>query len=172
MKNLLAVSEAIDRIVSIVGRTAAVLIFFIIGIVLFETVMRYFFNAPTRWAHDLSGWIQVAFIFLGGAYALQKGYFVRVDILYTRLSERIQVIIDIVVTTSLFVCFAFVMLYHGFDFAMSSYRTGEVSPTRGWDGPLYPAKFMIPIGMALLSLAWLSHLCRSLCRIFQTGEHE
>ena len=49
-------------------------IFLLIGVVMYEVLARYFFNLPTRWTYDARrGWLQVAYVFLGGAYALQKG---------------------------------------------------------------------------------------------------
>ena len=62
--------------------------------------------------------------------------------------------------TGLFGVFAAVMIWKGLDFAYMSFRMGEISPTGAWDGPVYPAKFMIPIGMILISLAWLTRSCR------------
>jgi TRAP-type mannitol/chloroaromatic compound transport system permease small subunit len=150
----------VDAFSIAIGRVLALLIFAMIAIIALEVVSRYFFNRPTAWAQDVSSWLQVAYIFLGAPFALERGYFVRVDILYGRFSPRLRAIIDLTVSTVLFACFAAVLIVDGLDFALTSYRIGETSPTGIWAGPVYPAKFMVPIGMILLSLVWITQICR------------
>jgi TRAP-type mannitol/chloroaromatic compound transport system permease small subunit len=135
-------------------------IYVMIAVIMYETVARYFFDAPTPWAHDVSGWLQTAYIFLGGALALQKGSFVRVDIFFGRLSPRGRAWVDLTFGTTLFACFAVVMIWKGADLAMLSFKMGETSSTGVWKGPVFPAKLMVPVGMALLSLAWLGLMGR------------
>jgi TRAP-type mannitol/chloroaromatic compound transport system permease small subunit len=154
--------DLFDTIGEWIGRTVALAIFLMIGIVCYEIIARYFFNAPTRWVHDASGWLQVAYVFLGGAFALQRGYFVRVDLFYARMSARTQAWVDVTLSTTLFALFATVMIWKGLGLAMSSYNMGEISSTGTWQGPVWPAKFMVPIGVALLSLAWISRVGRQL----------
>ena len=147
--------RSIERFVEAVGRVVSLGIFLLIGVVMYEVLARYFFNLPTRWTYDTSGWLQVAYVFLGGAYALQKGYFVRVDV-----SPRTQAWIDVTFSTVLFLLFAGVLAWRGFVLAMASYAMNEVSSTGTWDGPVWPAKFMVPIGVVLLSLAWFARVAR------------
>lgn len=151
-----------DAIAEWIGRLVALAIFLMIAIVVLEVVSRYFFNAPTKWVYDTSGWLQVGYIFLGGAFALQRGYFVRVDLFYGRMSPRAQAWVDVTLSTALFALFAGAMLWKGLGLALSSYQMGEISSTGTWQGPVWPAKFMIPIGVALLSLAWISRVGRQL----------
>jgi TRAP-type mannitol/chloroaromatic compound transport system permease small subunit len=148
-----------------IGRAVSLFIYVMIFVIMYETLARYFFNAPTAWAHDVSGWLQVAYVFLGGAYALQKGYLVRVDVLYASLSPRAQATIDLTASTVMFVCFATVMIWKGSTLALQSFAMGETSSTGVWRGPVYPAKFMVPIGMGLLCLAWLARMAQQFARL-------
>lgn len=159
------IAGAIDALSIAVGRAVSLLIFIMIAIIAFEVVSRYFFNRPTAWAQDFSGWLQVGYIFLGAAFAFKRGYLVRVDIIYGRLSPRAQAVIDLTLSTALFACFAGVIIWKGLDFALASYRMGESSPSGVWGGRVYPAKFLVPIGMILLSLAWLAQICRDALRL-------
>lgn len=158
----------IDALGSVIGRAVSLLIFIMIAIIAVEVVSRYFFNRPTAWAQDFSGWLQVAYIFLGAPFALKQGYMVRVDVLYGRFSPRGQAIVDVTLSTALFVCFAAVLVWKGFDFAWQSYRMGETSASGVWQGPVYPAKFLVPIGMVLLSLAWMAQIIRQI--LFLMGD--
>jgi TRAP-type mannitol/chloroaromatic compound transport system permease small subunit len=162
--------DSIDRVIAGIGRIVSLSIFLLIGIVMYEVVARYFFNAPTRWAYDTSGWFQVAYVFLGGAYALQRGYLVRVDVFYTRMTPRVQAWVDVTISTVLFALFASVLIWRGFALAIASYEMNEVSSTGSWNGPAWPAKFMIPIGMLLLSVAWFARIARQV--LFLSGRSE
>jgi TRAP-type mannitol/chloroaromatic compound transport system permease small subunit len=159
----------IDSLVDGIGRLVSLSIFLLIGIVSYEVIARYFFNAPTRWVYDTSGWFQVAYVFLGGAYALQKGYFVRVDVFYARMSPSAQAWVDVTISTALFILFASVLLWRGFALAMASYEMNEISSTGTWNGPVWPAKFMIPAGVLLLSLAWFARVARQVMFLFGRG---
>lgn len=160
----------IDRAIAGIGRVISLSIFLLIGIVMYEVLARYLFNAPTRWVYDTSGWFQVAYIFLGGAYTLQKGYFVRVDVFYGQMTPRAQAWIEVTISTALFVLFASVLFWRGFVLAMASYAMNETSSTGTWNGPVWPAKFMIPIGMLLLSVAWFARVARLV--LFLSGRRE
>src|SRR5215207_3142333 len=118
--------RSIEGFVEVVGRIVSLGIFLLIGVVMYEVLARYFFNLPTRWTYDMSGWLQVAYVFLGGAYALQKGYFVRVDVFYAHASSRTQAWIDLTFSTVLFGLFAGVLAWRGFVLAMASYAMNEI----------------------------------------------
>lgn len=154
------IAARIDAFGNAIGRAVSLLIFVMIVIIAIEVVSRYFFNRPTAWVQDFSGWLQVAYIFLGAPFALKRGYLVRVDVFYARFSPRLQAIVDLTLSTALFVCFAAVLIWKGLDFAYASYRMGETSSSGMWRGPVYPAKFLVPIGMMLLALAWFAQICR------------
>lgn len=159
---LLGLADLLDRIGRAIGNVVAPLIFVMLAVILVEVIGRYFFNRPTPWAHDVSGWLQVAYVFLGGMYAMQRGYMVRVDVIYAALPKRAQALIDLTLGTALFAVFAYVMITRGLDFAMMSWRSGETSGTGVWRGPVWPAKFMVPIGVGLLTVAWIGHAARQL----------
>lgn len=158
-------SYGIDAVNAAIGRITSYLIFAMIGVIMVEIIARSAFNAPTSWVHDVSGWLQVFYIFLGGAWALQKGYLVRVDIFYQDMSVRGQALVDVFISTALFAAFAWVMIGNGWTLAMRSFAIGEVSGNGGWGGPVWPAKFMIPIGMALMTLSWAARCIRQVIRI-------
>jgi hypothetical protein len=52
----------IDSLVEGIGRLVSLSIFLLIGMVIYEVFAPYFFNAPTRWVYDTSGWFQVAYV--------------------------------------------------------------------------------------------------------------
>jgi len=148
----------IDGLLGGIGRAVALLVPVMIVLIVLEMVLRGGFNRPTSWAHELSGWLLTVFVFLGGPYALIRGNFVRVDVVFRQISPRAQLLIDTFVSTLLMAAFTGVLLWLGVNFFLSSYAVGEVSATGSWSGPVWAAKLMVPLGSLLLLLGWLSHL--------------
>jgi TRAP-type mannitol/chloroaromatic compound transport system permease small subunit len=166
-KKLSSVSRALDRFVEAIGRTVSLLVLVIIAIVSLEMVLRFVFNRPTPWAHELSAWFQVALVFLGGGYAFNKGQFVRIDVVHMRMSPRAKAIVDLTLGSVLLGLFAGAMIWHGTDLAWQSFRMGEVSATGGWSGPVFIAKGLVPLGGILLVMAWISHMLKQLVILFE-----
>ena len=158
---LLKLSSRIDAINKWIGTFAAYLVYVIIAIILYEIIMRSAFNHPTPWVHDTSGWLQVFYVFFGGAWALQRGYLVRVDVLYQQFPARVRAFIDLVITSLLMGLFIWVMIDKGYDFALKSFNRGETPMNGAWEGPVWPAKFAVVIGSLLLGLAWFSKAIRA-----------
>ena len=154
------VSGYIDQVLELIGKAIAMLIFLMIGVIVFEMIARGLFDMPTSWAHELSSWLLTLFILLGGPWALAKGQFVRVDVFHAQMSPKTKALVDTFISTILFALFVAVLIWLGGKFAISSFLIGERSATGGWAGPVWVPKFAIPLGAVLLSFAWISHLIR------------
>jgi TRAP-type mannitol/chloroaromatic compound transport system permease small subunit len=109
----------------------------------------------------VSSWLLVGLIFLGGPWALARGHFVRVDALYSRFPPRMKAIVDSTVSTALFILFVGVLVKLGGQLALRSFAIGETSATGAWDGPVWLAKWLVPVGGVLLTLAWISQLAHA-----------
>lgn len=150
-----------DSLIAGLGRIAALLILAIIATMVFEMVMRGVFGMSTPWAGDVSSWLLVGVIFLGGPWALANGNFVRVDAVFGVFPARVKALIDSTISTALFALFAYVLIDFGGDLALRSFQIGETSATGSWNGPVWVSKALVPLGTVILSLAWLSHLVKS-----------
>lgn len=148
----------LERLITGVGRFASLLILPVIGLLLYEIIARAAFNEASSWAHEVSTWLITGLIFLGGPYALLRGQFVRVDILFNRLPARAKAIIDTSVSTVLFGAFVYTLIWLGGNQAVRSIAIGETSSSGTWAGPVWAAKLLIPVGAFLLALAWIVHL--------------
>lgn len=155
----------IEVFVNAIGAVARALIFVLMAIIGYEAVMRYFFGAPTTWAYDLSSWVLVFYVFLGGGYALLQDGFVRVDILFQTLPVRTRFWLDATVGTLLMLCFTGSLIWYGGELALRSFNLGEVSSSGGWRGPVWPAKFAVPFGAFLVLLAWVANLTKRLANL-------
>lgn len=148
----------IDAVIAGLGKLVALLILAIIAIMIAEMISRDLFSVSMSWAGELSSWLLVAMIFLGGPWALARGNFVRVDAVFDRFGPRTKALVDTVISSVLFALFCGVLIKFGGDFALKSFAMGERSATGGWGGPVWAAKALVPIGAIFLAFAWLSHL--------------
>lgn len=160
MPMLRKISSYIDRCLEIIGKAIALLVFVIIGTIIFEMLARGLFDMPTSWTHELSAWLLAAFILIGGPWALAKGQFVRVDVFHGQMSPKMKAIVDSFISTVLFILFAWVLIWLGGKYAFSSFQIGERSATGGWGGPVWLAKSAVPIGAVLLSFGWIAHILK------------
>ena len=158
-----------DQFVVWVGRSFAWGIFILTAAVMYEVIMRYFFNAPTLWAFDFTIQMYGAVFMMGGASAMSTKTHVKADMYYNRLSERGQAILDLV----LFICFyapgVFALTYAGYFYAKKAWIVHETS----WNSPaqiqIYFSKSLIPIAGLLLLIIGISEIFRCIICI-KTGK--
>lgn len=150
----------IDRISEYSGKFTSFLILLMIILICLETVLRYVFNSPTIWSGELTTMVFGAYIILGGAYTLLVGGHVNMDIIHSRLSPRAKAVIDIV-TFVFFVFFCVVLIWKGWERAMSALSTGELSVTE-WRPVVFPIMIILVIGSFLLFLQGIAKFVRDI----------
>ena len=158
-----------DQFVVWVGRAFAWGIFILTAAVMYEVIMRYFFNAPTLWAFDFTIQMYGAVFMMGGASAMSTKTHVKADMYYNRLSEKGQAILDLI----LFICFyapgVFALTYAGYFYAKKAWIVHETS----WNSPaqiqVYFSKSLIPIAGLLLLIIGISEIFRCIICI-KTGK--
>jgi TRAP-type mannitol/chloroaromatic compound transport system permease small subunit len=151
---LKAFVSIVNKLNGWVGKVISMLVFPMIGFLVWEVIMRYVFNQPTIWAHELSAILYAVFFLLGGAYTLQQNGHINVDILYLQLSPRKRAVLDLI-TWILFYFFCGVMLWEGAKFAWTSIKIMERASTV-WEPPIWPVKICIPLGAFLILLQGLT----------------
>ena len=151
----------IDTINEIVGRIVVVLAVIFAAIIIYDVVMRYAFNAPTRWAFDLSKQLYGFYFILLGGYALRHGSHVRVDLLLERFSPGLTRIVEIAGYVIFFFPFAWIFLTRSYDFAATSWAQGET--TYGAVAlPVYPLKAALCVAAGLLLIQGVSEVLKIL----------
>jgi len=132
--------------------------------VAYEVAARYVFNAPTKWAYDVTYMLYGAQFMLAAAYTLLKGGHIRTDVFYERWSARTRATIDAVSYVLFFFPGMLFILYAGAVEARQAWAINERAG--GW--PLYPFKTVIPVTAALLALQGLSELIKC-ARVIRGG---
>jgi len=101
----------VDYVSTKIGRLAMYLIFLMIGTLLLSSITRNILHIPLSWTVELAQFTLPAYYLLGGAYSMQLGDHVRMDLFYDRLSEINKARLDVV--TSFCLLFYLVTLLYG-----------------------------------------------------------
>lgn len=144
-----------------VGRVVAWLIIPLIGVLVYEVIMRYGMNRPTMWAYDITYMLYGAMFMLGAAYALGRDEHVRADFLFNILSPRWQGLLDGSFTLFLFFPALLFFTIATFDYAAVSWSRGERIITSPWMPIIYPLKTVMPVTGGLLLIQGVSELLKS-----------
>ena len=124
-------------------------------------------NAMSRYAFDLSSnaWLEVqwylfaAIVMFGASHTLRVNEHVRVDILYTHLSERGKEWLDLIGTAVFLVPSMLVIAWYSWPFFEQSWAIRESSSNAG--GLIrYPVKFLVPLGFTLVALQGISEIIK------------
>lgn len=151
--------NAFDRALSIISFAGAVLAaaatLAILGLVCTEVFLREIFNLSTLISDEMSGYLNVAVVYLGLSYTLREGGFIRVEAFYNRIAHRAGRLVPwIVVLTSLL--YLLVLIVYMGQHVVYSYeadiRSMFVSQT-----PLFWPQLLIPLGLGILALQLLAY---------------
>lgn len=160
----------IDSISEWTGKGISWIVVILTATLGYEVLMRYFFNAPTQWAYDISYMLGGTFFLVGAAYTFWMKAHVRIDIFYNRFSPRTQALIDVIFMLIFFFPVWIGLFYKLIPFVYLSWKIGERSMESYWRPILYPFKTVMPIGVFLLLLQGISEFIRSLFMLIKEKE--
>lgn len=146
LKTYVRVVDAFNRRV---GRATMYLIFAMMGILLYSSISKVWF-LPSLWTLEMAQFVMAAYYLLGGAYSLQLGSHVRMDLLYGQWTLRTRAMVDAVTIIMLLVYLAF-LLYGGVSSTTYALKYGETSYS-SWAPYMAPIKIIMTIGVALTFL--------------------
>ena len=156
------VLKTIDSINEFVGEQMKWVVLFLILVVCSEVMMRYVFNSPTSQLPVIQTWTGTTLYILAFGYVmLHKGH-VRVDVLYTRFSDRMKAIMDVILFFVFFVPAIGSLLYSGYNWMIHAWVAGERSMLTYWYPPMAPVRTIVFIGLSLFFLQGLATLYRDL----------
>ena len=155
----LGISAAIDRLTKAFGWIASWLVLFSALISAGNAASRYLFNLSSNAWLEIQ-WQMFAGIFmLSAAHVLKVNEHVRVDLLYGSASPRRKLWIDVIGIPLFLFPSVLVIGYFSWSFFLASYAIGETSSNAG-GLPVWPVKFLLPLGLALVFLQGVSELIK------------
>ena len=159
MHILLAISRAIDKLNEKLAVIADWLVLLSCLISAGNAFSRYAFSISSNAWLEIQWYMFGALVLLGASYTLRRNEHVRVDIIYSNLSTRRQIAIDIFGGILFLLPATIILAYLSWPVFYNSWVQGEISTNAG--GLVrWPIKIFLPLGFALLSLQGISELIK------------
>ena len=159
MKALLALSRAIDAVNERLGRAADWMILIAVLISAGNAMSRYAFDQSSNAWLEVQWYLFAGVVMLGASYTLRLNEHVRVDILYTLLSERGKEWLDLLGAALFLIPSCLIIAWFSWPFFRESWAIQEMSTNAG--GLIrWPVKLVIPVGFVLLALQGLSEIIK------------
>ena len=154
-----------DRLIEALGKAVSWLSAILVVLICYDVVSRYLFNKSSVAIYELEWHIFALIFLLGAAYAFKHDRHVRVDVIYSRLSEKSKAWINLIGTVVLLLPFCVIIIKSGFDFVSNSYRLLESSADAGGLPARYLIKAAIPLGFLFVAIQAISVIFRSILTI-------
>lgn len=161
MAGLIALSSAIDRFNSFVGRWVSWLILAAVLVSAGNAIIRKAFSMSSNAWLELQWYLFGAAFLLAAAYTLRDNEHIRVDIVYGMFSRRTQHLIDLFGHLFFLMPFTILMMFYLFPYVSLSYRSGEMSTNAG-GLILWPAKSLLLISFILLVVQGVSEIIKKI----------
>lgn len=152
----------VDTINRRIGRIMMYMIFALMGILLYSSITKTFF-LPSLWTFEMAQFFMVGYYILGGAYTLQLGSHVRMDLLYGSCRKNTKAWIDLC-TVFFLIFYLSIMLYGGFSSTEYALEYGERSYS-SWRPYMAPIKIIMCIGILLMLLQAISEFFKDVARL-------
>jgi len=131
--------------------------------------MRYAFRQPTVWSFDVSYMLGGTIMLMGMAWVTTRREQVRVDILYTKYSPKVKLIVDAVLNLLLFFPVYVMLLTRAVPRTIFSFTNKEFSEVGFWRPLMWPYRTMMLVAVSLWVLATIVWVVRDLYKL-KTGE--
>ena len=145
-----------------VGRIVMYGIFVMVGVLLWSSISKTFF-LPSLWTLEVAQFAMVTYYILGGAYSIQLGSNVRMDLFYSNWSDRKKSWVD-AITVLFLIFFLGVLLYGGYDSTEYAFKYNERSAT-AWRPYMWPIKVTMCTGIFLMLLQATCELIKDIAKI-------
>ena len=153
-------SAGIDRINQVLGKVASIMILLSCVVSAVNALLRYGLDISNNWPLELQWYLFSAAVMLGAAYTLRRNEHIRVDLIYSRLSDRGRIWVDLF--GFVFFLMPACILFTWLSWTSLFYPSWLVMEHSLNSGGLarYPIKFVVPLGFFILSLQGLSEIIK------------
>jgi TRAP-type mannitol/chloroaromatic compound transport system permease small subunit len=159
MKRLLALSRIIDRVSETIGRWIAWLVVVAALVSAGNAVIRKLLDTSSNAWLELQWWLFGMVFLLCAPWTLASNEHIRIDIVNNLFPRGLKNAVEVIGHMLFLLPVCLVMLYTAIPFFITSLLQNEQSANAG-GLPLYPPKFLIPLGFALLLVQGISELIK------------
>ena len=164
MRSLLALSRAID---AVNARFGALADWFILASVLISAgnaIVRYVFGYSSNGLLEIQWYLFGGAVFLGASHTLKMNEHVRVDIIYSHLSDRGRHLVDLFGMVFFLLPAMIFLGWLSWPVFVKAFTTGEMSSNYG--GLIqWPILLAPPVGFALLAIQGLSEIIKRIAAL-------
>ena len=163
-KLLNRVNRIIERVSDLGLVVSGILILVMSVLSTYGVGRRYLLHRPEPYSYELSTMLLVACVVFAVAGLQRYKRHLRVDFIANFLPATVQNALIDIVTPILGLFYVVVITWKSFDNALYSMSIWETSQS-SWEEPLFPVKFLVPIGMALLCLVLAAQLSQGIASL-------
>jgi len=144
------------------GRVAMWSLFALMAVLLWGAIARAG-GAPQIWTDEMAQFLLLGYFFIGGAYSLQMDSAVRMDLLYSRWSDRTRAAVDAITIFTL-ITYLGVLLWGGVE--STAYALEYAERRRGlWRPYMAPIKIVMCVGLVMMILQCTAFLIRDIAKV-------
>lgn len=150
MASMHPIAARLRQFSELIGATIAWLTLPMVGATFLIAFARYAFALNWIWLQELVVWLHALVFMLGAAYTLNRDEHVRVDIFYTRFSQRGQAWVEFIGCLVFLIPVSMLLIWTSIDYVATSWSIGEGSTEVG--GLPYP---FVPLLKSIIPLAFI-----------------
>ena len=144
--------RAVEKINNAITSISAISIFLLNCIVLYDVILRYFFNKPTIWASEISIYLLLLMTFISAAYTLQIDGHVSCNILTEKVGPKVSRIFFLI-ASPFGLMFCVILGWEVWRLFFMAYKEKWIS-SHALGIPLKYPYFVMPVGTLLLIVTY------------------
>ena len=151
MNSLFKIVQKYTEKISFIGFvTSGIAIVFMVLLLITEVLVRTIIGKSTYVAQEFTSYLLLYFAFVSLAYVLKQDRHINIGVVTTRLPDKIQKILTLIVYFSSIPVVVY-MIYWTADLTIVTYKRMEISETI-FETPLFVPKLFMPIGLIIFAL--------------------
>ena len=156
--------DRIARLMRTVGDAASWLYLVVVGIIAYEVTMRYLFNAPTLWVHELSVALAATCFVIGGPLVHQDRHHITISFVYDRMSPVVRIWARVLGSFLTLVFCGFLAFATIIQAGLALKVMEKTGTALNWPIPVY-LKTLFAVCAVVMTLQSLLHLARDIAAL-------
>ncbi len=167
-----AVLHVIDLTSDWTAKAVSWLAVALVLVLVFDVVERYVFGGATVWAYETGTMLGATIYVMGWAFVHRMREHIRVDVIYTHLPPRAQLIIDVIGTLLFFLPLLYVLIDTSIYYMMRAWRIDEKLAETFWYPPAGPFRTVVVVGLFLLAFQTVANLIRDFYQLVRNKAYD
>jgi len=155
--------NSIDYISIKTGRVTMYLVFVMMFILILSFVTRNIINIPLIWIIEMAQFVMTGYYLLGGGYSMLTDDHVRMDLIYSKFSDKTKALLDSF--TSVFLIFYLVVLLIGSISSLTYTIDTNQRLFTAWAPYVWPIKSIMTFGILLMLLQSIAIFFKDLAKV-------